>query len=155
MARLSSDRPSSGASVPEHMVATRRAREQDLPLVLLEASAEQIPLAERSVDSVVITYALCTIPEPSAAIAEFHRVLRPGGRLLLSEHGLAPDPGVRRWQHAMDRLWPHVSGGCHVNRDMAALLGQGGFDTGPLQRGYIPGPRPLSYNYWGALTRRG
>ena len=113
---------------------------------------EAIPLDDRSVDTVVTTYTLCTIPDAVAALREMRRVLKPGGRLLFAEHGRAPDESVRRWQDRLTPMWRRIGGGCHLNRDMPDLLRQGGFSVDRLETMYIPGPRPMSFNYWGAAT---
>lgn len=134
---------------PMHRLARRRAQKAGLPVDLLDASAEAVPLAAATFDSVVVTYTLCTIPDPVAALAEMRRVLKPGGRLIFCEHGLAPDASVRRWQNRLTPWWARVAGGCHLNRDIPALLEAAGFRSGDMETMYLPGPRPLTYNYWG------
>ena len=119
---------------------------------LLQASAEDIPLESASVDTVVTTYTLCTIPDPVTALKEMARVLSPGGRLVFCEHGLAPDPWVRRWQRWLDPAWGLVAGGCSLARDIPGLIGRGGFRITGLESMYIPGWRPGSFNYWGSAT---
>jgi len=119
---------------------------------LLEASAEDIPLETSSVDTVVTTYTLCTILDPVAALVEMSRVLAPGGRLVFCEHGLAPDPGVRRWQRRLDPAWRRIAGGCNLGRDIPGLIGRSGFRIVGLETMYIPGWRPASFNYWGSAT---
>ena len=116
---------------------------------LLEAPAEAIPLDNASVDSVLMTYTLCSIADVHAALAEIRRVLKPGGRLLFCEHGAAPDASVRRWQDRLNPLWRRLSGGCNLNRAVPGLLRQGGFDIRELEAMYIPGWRPASFNYRG------
>lgn len=116
------------------------------------AGGEEIPLDGSSFDTVLCTYALCTIPDPVAAVREMARVLAPGGRLLFLEHGLAPDAGVRRWQRWIDPAWRRLGGGCRLNRDIPDLLRQGGFEITGMEAMYIPGWRPASYNYWGAAV---
>ena len=101
-------------------------------------------------DTVLITYTLCTIPDPAAAVREMARVLAPTGRLLFCEHGAAPDADVLGWQNRLDGVWGRLAGGCHLNRDIPALLKDGGFSMETLETMYIPGWRPASYNYWGA-----
>ena len=98
----------------------------------------------------MVTYSLCTIGNPVRALAGMRRVLRPGGELLFCEHGRAPDPGVRRWQDRLDGLWSTIAGGCRLNRDIPALLAEGGFSVDELKTLYLPGtPRVAGYNYWG------
>lgn len=115
----------------------------------LATGAEAIPLAAASVDTAVITFTLCTLPDPAAAFAELRRVLRPGGQLLFCEHGLAPEAAVQRWQNRLDPLWTRLAGGCHLNRPIPQLLEQGGFRIDSLNSGYIAPWRPGSYVYRG------
>ncbi len=99
-----------------------------------------------------MTYALCSIPDPVPAGREMRRVLKPGGRLLFCEHGRAPDESVRRWQERLNPIWGRIGGGCHLDRDIPALLREGGFALPNVQTMYLPGPRPLTFNYWGEAT---
>jgi ubiquinone/menaquinone biosynthesis C-methylase UbiE len=132
-----------------HPRAQRRIEAAGLPVELVGLSAEQIPRPDASFDTVVMTYTLCTIPDPVAALREMRRVLVPGGRLLFCEHGRAPDAGVARWQDRLQPLWGRLAGGCHLNRDIPALLQAGGFACPDLQTRYLPGPRVMTFNYWG------
>lgn len=134
-------------------LARQRAETAGLPIEFLPVSGEEIPLAAASVDSIVVTYTMCSIPDVATALAEMHRVLRPGGTLLFSEHGRAPDPGVVRWQDRLNPLWRRLSGGCNLNRAIPDLLGAAGFTLPELATLYLPGPKPLTYTYWGAATR--
>ena len=132
-----------------HRLARKRIAKAALPVELVGLSAEKIPFEAGTFDTVVVTYSLCTIPDPLAALGEMRRVLKPGGRLIFCEHGLAPDPSVRRWQERLTPLWSKVAGGCHLNRDIPALLKEAGFRSTDMETMYLPGPRPLTYNYWG------
>jgi ubiquinone/menaquinone biosynthesis C-methylase UbiE len=126
-----------------------------VPVRWLELEAERIPLEDGSVDTIVMTYTLCTIPGAVAALGQMRRVLRAGGELLFSEHGQAPDPSVQRWQDRVNPLWKVIGGGCHVNRPIARLIEEGGFRFTALEQGYLPQtPRFVGYNYWGAATAR-
>jgi ubiquinone/menaquinone biosynthesis C-methylase UbiE len=129
--------------------AARRVERSPIPVERIAASAEDVPLAPASIDCAVSTYTLCTIPDAGAALAAIRRALRPGGRLLFCEHGAAPDEAVRRWQDRLDRLWGHVSGGCHLNRPIPRLLEAAGFRLAELDEAYLPGWRVASYNFWG------
>ncbi len=119
------------------------------PVELLKASAEDVPLPDRTVDTVVITYTLCTLPDVPRALAQVARVLRADGCLFFCEHGLAPDESVRNWQSRLNPLWRRFGGGCHLNRDIPALLQAGGFQAVEMSTMYIPGWKPASFNYWG------
>ena len=119
-------------------------------LRMLDLPGEDIPLDDNSADTVVLTYTLCTIPGWKAALEQMRRVLKPGGKLLFSEHGRAPDANVRRWQDRIDPLWTRLAGGCHLNRDIPGLLAQGGFDVRRLETMYLPStPKIAGFNYWG------
>jgi ubiquinone/menaquinone biosynthesis C-methylase UbiE len=135
-----------------HPQARRRSRRAGLEVELVGLSAEKIPYDDRSFDTVLVTYALCTIADPGAALKEMRRVLKPGGRLIFCEHGLAPDAAVRRWQGRLTPLWAKVAGGCHLDRDIPRLLKDAGFQSADMQQMYLPGPRPLTYNYWGTAV---
>lgn len=115
----------------------------------VEAPAEDIPLDDNCADTVLITYALCTIPEVKPALEEIRRVLKPEGCLIFCEHGLAPDPGVQRWQDRLNPLWKKVGGGCNLNRPIPGLIEHAGFRIRDLETMYIPGWKPASFNYWG------
>jgi ubiquinone/menaquinone biosynthesis C-methylase UbiE len=135
-----------------HRLARKRLARTTLAVELVGLSAEKIPYPDASFDTVVVTYSLCTIPEPVAALREMRRVLRPGGSLVFCEHGRAPDEGVRRWQDRLTPYWKKIAGGCHLNRDIPALLAQAGFRCTDLETMYLPGPRPLTFNYWGTAV---
>ena len=130
--------------------AAPRLAETPLNVELIGLRGEEIPLADDSIDTVLVTYTLCTIPDAAAALAQMRRVLKPGGRMLFSEHGLAPDASVARWQARLNGVWGAIGGGCNLNRDIAALIRAAGFAFDDLQTGYLPKtPRFAGYNYWG------
>lgn len=130
------------------MAATRQARAR-VPVTVLDASAEAIPLDRASIDTVVTTWTLCTIPDVVRALAEMRRVLRPGGALVFVEHGHAPEPGVARWQDRLDPVWSRISGGCHLNRKMDQLIADHGFRIEGLETARLPGPRTHTFLYQG------
>ncbi|MWV25130.1 class I SAM-dependent methyltransferase [Methylobacterium sp. 2A] len=122
--------------------------------LLVQASAEAIPLASESIDTVVMTWTLCSIPDPLRGLREMRRVLRPNGRLLFIEHGLAPDRRVARWQRWLDPLWARIS--CHLERPVNRLLEQAGFVIEELTTGYVgQGPRLVTYLYQGSARPGG
>jgi ubiquinone/menaquinone biosynthesis C-methylase UbiE len=133
-------------------LAMKKLQESELELEMIDVSAEDIPLEANSIDTVVITYTLCSIPDAERALKGARRVLRPGGRLLFCEHGLAPEEPVRRWQHRINPAWRRFSGGCNINRDVPGLLEASGFRVVVDERMYIPGVKLLSYNYWGSAV---
>ncbi len=130
-------------------IAQKNANEKHLEAEFIEAGAESIPLDDNSADSAVITYTLCTIPDPHQGLAEVKRVLKPGGRLIFCEHGEAPDENVRRWQQRMGPAWNFFGGGCHLDRPIPRLLEESGFRCEDMQTMYIPGWKPACFNYWG------
>jgi ubiquinone/menaquinone biosynthesis C-methylase UbiE len=135
-------------------MAERRAKDAALDVQWLSLEAERIPLEDASVDSIVITYTLCTIADAQAALREMRRVLRRDGELFFSEHGRAPDEGVARTQDRITPYWKRFAGGCELNRDIPALLRDAGFAIDNLQTMYVPGtPRFAGYTYWGAARR--
>ena len=118
------------------------------PVHLIQASAEAIPLRTGSVDTAVMTWTLCSIPDAPKALREVRRILRPDGRLLFVEHGLAPEPRVERWQRRLDPLWTRIS--CHLDRPVDRLIEEAEFEILRLEMGYLGrGPKPLTFMYEG------
>lgn len=118
---------------------------------VVEAGAEAIPLEDASVDTAIITFVLCTIPDWRAALAETRRVLKPGGRILFSEHGLAPDAGVSQWQKRIEPVWKRLAGGCHLTRDTGAMFQEAGYALDGVETMYLPNsPRIAGFVSWGA-----
>jgi ubiquinone/menaquinone biosynthesis C-methylase UbiE len=134
-------------------IARRRADAVGLQVELLQGSAAAIPLADSTIDTVVMTWTLCSIIEPLAALREMRRVLKPGGRLHFVEHGLSPEPAIERWQHRLTPIWCHVAGGCHLDRKMDDLIRSAGFDLTELRTEYASGPRPMTCMYLGRASR--
>lgn len=133
----------------EMLVQARRlASRMHCPVLLVRAAAEAIPAREEIFDTVVLTWTLCSVPDPLKAQKEIRRVLKPGGALLFVEHGLAPEPGVETWQHRLDPLWARIS--CHLNRPVFRLTEEAGFSVMELKTGYLPrGPKPITFMYEG------
>jgi ubiquinone/menaquinone biosynthesis C-methylase UbiE len=116
----------------------------------IEGSAEAIPLNDASVDTVVTTWTLCSIPDAPRALRDMRRVLRPGGRLLFVEHGRAPDPKVMWLQDRLTPVWKRLGGGCHLNRAIGTLIEEAGFRFDRLETGYMRGPKPMTFMYEGS-----
>jgi ubiquinone/menaquinone biosynthesis C-methylase UbiE len=121
---------------------------------VITGSAEEIPLESASVDTLVTTWTLCSIPHVDKALKEMRRVLKPGGRLLFVEHGLAPDADVRQSQQKWSPLWGKFTGGCHLDRPMDALIREAGFAIEDLHTGYIEGPKMMTFTYQGSARPR-
>ena len=134
-----------------HPLALRRIAAAGIDVRLVGLSAEKLPLADASFDTVVCTYSLCSIANPVGALREMRRVLVPDGRLLFSEHGRAPDRNVLKWQTRLQPYWSKLAGGCMLDRDIPALLVEAGFAP-DVQSRYIPGPKLFSYHYWGTAV---
>jgi len=126
--------------------------ETDMDIDFIDLPGEQIPLDDYSVDTILMTYTLCTISDTQEALAGMRRVLKPGGQLLFCEHGRAPDQNVQRWQNRLNPAWRRIAGGCNMNRDIPALINEGGFTIKVDERMYIPGAKVLCYNYWGSAV---
>lgn len=131
-------------------MARRRALSAPLEVEFLLQSAEDpAPLADGSIDTVVMTWTLCSIANAANALQQIRRVLKPGGRFIFLEHGRAPDPGVAAWQNRLTPVWKRIAGGCHLDRKIDELLEAAGFHIGEMRTCYMPGPRPMTYTYQG------
>ncbi len=129
--------------------ARRRARSA-VQIVRAGLDGQHLALPDASHDSALVTFSLCTIPDPDLALREIRRVLRPGARLHVLEHGLAPDEDVRRWQRRWEPVQRRVAGGCHLTRSLPELLAANGWSSEWSQECYLPGPRlgrPWTYLY--------
>jgi SAM-dependent methyltransferase len=121
-----------------------------LDLSFLEAGGEAVPLETNTVDTVMFTFTLCTIPDWSGALNEARRVLKPGGKLYYSEHGGAPDAGVAKWQRRLEPFQKVLAGGCHLTRIPTDMLIASGFRIDDGHTMYLPGtPKPMGFAYWG------
>lgn len=134
-------------------LAAARIKATEVPVELVGLDGQQLPLADASVDSVLSTWTLCTIPDAVAAIREVRRVLRPGGSLHFVEHGAADDAGVRRWQDRLNGVQQRIAGGCNLNRDIAEIVAAGGLTISKLDRYYAPGqPKAFGTLYEGVAV---
>ena len=134
-------------------MARGRAAAAPFPVELLEQDADRIPLHDASVDTVVVTWSLCSIAKPEDALREMRRVLKPSGTFIFVEHGLSPDTRVRKWQNLLTPWWRRFAGGCHLNRKMDDLVREAGFTIETLRTEYVPGPRPLTFMYEGTARK--
>jgi len=135
-------------------MAKDRARRSHTKVEFLSQSAEDtIALADESIDTIVMTWTLCSIADPVRALAQMKRVLRADGRVLFIEHGKSSDAGVARWQDRLTPVWKKIGGGCHLNRKIDDLLVAAGFEIQDLKTCYLPGPRPMTYTYQGFARR--
>ena len=131
--------------------AAKSVAASPLDIEWLGLPGEEIPLEDDSVDTVVLTYTACTIPDAAAALAQMRRVLKPGGRLLFSEHGAAPDAGVAKWQRRIEPIWKGLAGGCHLTRKPDQMIKAAGFMIEDLTADYLPkSPKFAAFNYAGS-----
>jgi ubiquinone/menaquinone biosynthesis C-methylase UbiE len=131
------------------LAAMARRKHSPIAMTVLAGSAEFIPLENGCIDTAVMTWTLCSIPDAVGALREIRRVLRPGGQLLFVEHGMAPDERVSRWQRRLTPLWKRIAGGCHLDRAIPALVRQTGFEITHLETGYMQGPKAMTFMYEG------
>jgi len=136
-------------------MALKVAAGKGIPVEFILGGAEAIPLPDNHVDTVLVTYTMCTIPEVATANKEILRVLKPQGKMIFCEHGLAPDANVSKWQNRIDPYWGKIAGGCHLNRNIPALITEAGFKIESMEQMYLPStPRFAGYNYWGTAVAR-
>ena len=131
-------------------MASKVASEEGLEVDFLISEAEDIPLPDNEVDTVLITYTMCTITEVMRANEEMRRVLKPKGKMIFCEHGKSPDQNVFKWQKRINPLWRKIAGGCNLHRDIPSLIKESGFKLEKLDTMYLPStPKFAGYNYWG------
>ena len=136
---------------PRLLAMARRAERAEFgPVEFIEGSAEAIPLKDASVDTVVTTWTLCSIPDALQALRDMRRVLR----LLFVEHGRAPDRHVVWWQDRLTPVWKRLGGGCHLNRAIGTLIEGAGFQFDRVETGYMRGPKPMTFMYEGCARPR-
>jgi ubiquinone/menaquinone biosynthesis C-methylase UbiE len=137
-------------SVELQRMARQKAVAEPIEIEFFSQSAEErLPLPNASIDTVVVTWTLCSIADARKALQQVNRVLKTSGRLIFVEHGRAPDPGVAVWQDRITPVWKRVGGGCHLNRKIDDLITAAGFRIAELKTCYLPGPRPMTYTYQG------
>ena len=135
-------------------IAKSVAKKENLEIEFLECGAESIPLPDKSIDTVLITYTMCTIPDVALSNSEIIRVLKDDGKLLFCEHGLAPDKNIAKWQKRINPLWSKIAGGCNLNRDIPNLISSSGFKISNMEEMYLPStPKFEGYNYWGVAKK--
>jgi ubiquinone/menaquinone biosynthesis C-methylase UbiE len=134
-------------------MALKVAADKGIPVEFILGGAEAIPLPDNHVDTVLVTYTMCTIPEVATANKEILRVLKPQGKMIFCEHGLAPDANISKWQNRIDPYWGKIAGGCHLNRNIPALIAEAGFEIESMEQMYLPStPKFAGYNYWGTAV---
>lgn len=133
-------------------MAQHAANRSKIPVTLITGSAQAIPIDRGSIDTLVTTWTLCSIPDVGAALQEMRRVLKPGGQLLFVEHGRAPEENVRKWQNRLTPIWKRIGGGCHLNRPISTLIQDAGFSILRLDTGYANGPKPMTFFYEGCAA---
>jgi ubiquinone/menaquinone biosynthesis C-methylase UbiE len=135
-------------------LAASRVAASPIPIEYVGVDGASLPLGAESVDHVLVTWTMCTIPSVDAAVREMYRVLRPGGQLHFVEHGRSPDPKVARWQDRLNPLQRMWAGGCNLNRPIDSLVAEAGFELSHLEKFYMKGPKPVAYIYEGVATKR-
>ena len=134
-------------------MAKKTASDYEIDVNLLINGAEEIELPKDSIDTVVMTYTLCTIPNPMDALKEIKRVMKTDAKMLFCEHGTAPDKNIIKWQNRINPIWGKLFGGCNINRDIPSILKENGFKINTLDQMYLPStPKIVGYNYWGEAT---
>jgi ubiquinone/menaquinone biosynthesis C-methylase UbiE len=134
-------------------MAKMTASDHQIDINFLIDGAEEIKLSSNTIDTILITYTLCSIPNLNESLKEIKRVMRPDAKILFCEHGIAPDLNIRKWQNRINPLWSKMFGGCNINRDIPLILSDSGFKVNNLQQMYLPStPKIVGYNYWGTAS---
>ena len=135
-------------------MAKKMANKNNIDVEIIESSAEVIPLPDKSVDTVLVTYTMCTVPDVMSANIEMKRVLKNDGEMLFCEHGIADNSKTIALQNRLNSIWGIFFGGCNLNRDIPKLITESGFTIKSLEKMYLPGtPKFIGYNYWGSATK--
>jgi ubiquinone/menaquinone biosynthesis C-methylase UbiE len=140
-------------SMTGRKLAAKRLAATEVPVEFVGLDGESIPLDDESVDNALSTFTLCTIPDVERALHEVRRVLRPGGRLFFLEHGLDPDPKVEKWQHRLTPIQRRVAGGCHLDRDIRAVVSEAGLEVEKVANFSLQGPKSFGYMYCGTARK--
>ena len=137
-------------SIELQRMAAKKTSGMPFEVTFLPQSAEQaFPLADSSIDTIVTTWSLCSIPDPLMALQQMKRALKPNGQMIFVEHGRSPEASVVAWQDRITPVWKHVTGGCHLNRKIDDLIRTAGFRITEQHNFYLPGPHPMTYTYQG------
>lgn len=133
--------------------AAKKIPEAPIQVIFLAQSAEEpMPPKDSTIDTIVMTWSLCSIPNPGLALREMNRVLKPDGRLIYIEHGRSPEPAVAAWQDRITPIWKHIGGGCHLNRRIDDFITESGFQITEQTNVSLSGPRPMTYTYTGVAS---
>jgi len=131
-------------------MAAEVAKEEEMEVDFIISGAEEIPLPDNKVDTVILTYTMCTIPDVDLANEEIKRVLKPEGKLIFCEHGIAPDQNIYKWQKRINPIWKRIAGGCNLHRNIPEIIERSGFDIEEIDTMYLPStPKFAGFNYWG------
>lgn len=135
---------------PNHKALDNALEKTQLSTEMIFESAEALPMEDDSIDSIVCTYTLCTIPDIDQTLEQCRRVLKSNGKFIFVEHGIAPDKKVQRTQNRINPIWKKLAGGCNLNRDIPQTLEQHGYNITKLESMYLPGWKPACWNVWGS-----
>ena len=132
--------------------AKKNAEFNDIKLNIYQIKAEELPFDDRSFDTVISTYTMCSIPGLGKAMSEINRVMKPDAKFLFSEHGKSPDAGIVRWQKRLNAVQKRIAGGCHLDVDIPCEIINADFRLDQIESMYVPGPKFLSFHYWGSAS---
>tara|TARA_B100001996_G_scaffold267966_1_gene209433 strand:+ start:201 stop:737 length:537 start_codon:yes stop_codon:yes gene_type:complete len=134
-------------------MAKKQVKDDTPDIEFIISKAEEIDFDDAFFDTILMTYTMCTITNLSEAFTEIRRVIKPSGKLIFCEHGMAPDENVVKWQNRINTFWPKISGGCNINKEISRIIESSGFSIANLDNMYLPKtPKVLGYNYWGSAT---
>lgn len=137
-----------------NFLANKVAKKNNIEIDFIISGAEDIALPDNSIDTILITYTLCTIPDLDNSMAEMKRVLKSDGKFIFCEHGIAPDQNIVKWQRRINPIWKAIMGGCSINRNIPKIISDGGFDITNISEMYLPStPKIVGYNYWGVAKK--